>query len=85
MYDLKEAVIEAIQAEWERRHTPHGPEVLDSRIVFELLADEGVEVLEEEKARILEGLRNEDRLYMTPIHGGEGWFISAPGRALRAP
>ncbi len=82
MDDLKEAVVEAIQAEWDRRRTPYGSEVLGSWVVFERLVHEGVEVPEEEKARVLEELRNEDRIYLTPIQDGEGWFIAEPRRYI---
>lgn len=82
MDDLKEVVMKAIQDEWARRSTPNGPQVLDSEIFWKRLAGKEVEVPEEEKARILEELHNEDRLHLTPIHGEEGWLISAPGRVV---
>jgi hypothetical protein len=82
---LKERVMEAIRAEWDKTRPPGGVGTVNSKDVYEHLIAEGVDVPRGAMESILEKLRDEGRISGTPyhdptsipIHGA--WSIIEPG------
>ena len=84
--DLKERVMEAIQAEWDKTRSPGGSVgTVDSKDLYERLIAEGVDVPQGAMESILEKLRDEERISGAPYHDPAGipihgaWSIIEPG------
>ena len=83
--DLKERVMEAIRAEWEKTRPSGGVGTVDSKDVYERLIAEGVDVPRGAMESILEKLRDEGRISGAPYHDPAGipihgaWSIIEPG------
>ena len=83
--DLKERVMEAIRAEWDKTRPSGGVGTVDSKDVYEHLIAEGVDVPQGAMESILEKLRDEGRISGAPYHAPAGipihgaWSIVEPG------
>ena len=83
--DLKERVMEAIRAEWDKTRPPGGVGTVNSKDVYERLIAEGVDVPRGAMESILEKLRDEGRISGAPYHDPAGipihgaWSIIEPG------
>ena len=83
--DLKERVMEAIRAEWEKTRPSGGVGTVDSKDVYERLIAEGVDVPQGAMESILEKLRDEGRISGAPYHAPAdipihgAWSIVEPG------
>ena len=83
--DLKEKVMETIQAEWDKTRLPGGVGTVDSKDVYERLIAEGVDVPQGAMKSILERLRDEGQISGAPYHDPAGipihgaWSIIEPG------
>ena len=82
--DLRERVMEAIQAEWDKTRRPSGVGTVDSKDVYERLVAEGVDVPRGAMESVLEKLREERRISGAPYHAPMGiavhgaWSIIEP-------
>jgi hypothetical protein len=83
--DLKEGVMEAIRAEWDKMRPSGGVGTVDSKDVYERLIAEGVDVPQGAMEIILEKLRDEGRISGAPYHAPAdisihgAWSIIEPG------
>ena len=83
--DLKERIMEAIRAEWDKTRRPSGVGTVDSKNVYERLVAEGVDVPRGAMEKVLEKLREERRISGAPYHAPMdvavhgAWSIIEPG------